>query len=456
MKMPYRVSLLLLAAVLACCPTAAGLSLRDQLALAEKDDDTQAQIEVIRRILDQELGDAELREKLIGLWLSVEDYDMAESTVRDWKEAPESLRVSVLATVFFVRDRKKNEAIALLEGYVGKHPEDLEATRQLAGYLDRVGEQKRIVELLSKAPGVEGDASLLVSRALARRKLQSFADALKDFTAAEKADPDDENVANNRPSFDRLRAALAGIDAAGAVLAEKPDDSAALISRAYWYLSTGFANEPAFQDAEAARRSDPKSVAALILFAEASNRTGRLSARDAREKFDVDVSKPVSALIVLDQIWRHDGQISRNPKDISALLERSRELSGNAQQYQLALRDAEAALRVDTKNASARAAKITALARLGRIDDAAAELRVMESSRPSHDELAESLSSLVDAAMSASQLDLALEFSDRAIKAKPEARYYKQRAAILQRFERFAEAQDDLSRAQQLEKGGVQ
>jgi Flp pilus assembly protein TadD len=58
--------------------------------------------------------------------------------------------------------------------------------------------------------------------------------------------------------------------------------------------------------------------------------------------------------------------------------------------------------------------------------------------------------------MSASQLDLALEFSDRAIKAKPEARYYKQRAAILQRFERFAEAQDDLSRAQQLEKGGVQ
>lgn len=454
--MPYRVSLLLLAAVLACCPAAAGLSLRDQLALAEKDDDPHAQIEVIRRILEKEPGDAELREQLAGLWLSVEDYNMAESTVRDWREAPESLRVSVLATVFFVRDGKKHEAIAVLERYMAKHPEDLEATRQLAGYLDGVGEQKRVVELLSKAPGVEGDASLLVSRALARRQLQDFAEALTDFSAAEKADPEDESVVNNRPSFDRLRAALAGIDAAGAILAQKPDDSAALISRAYWYLSTDFANESAFQDAGAARRSEPKSVAALILFAEASNRTGRLSARDAREKFDVDVSKPVPVLVVLDHLWRHDGQISRNPKDISALLERSRELSGDAQQYQLAVRDAEAALTVDSKNASARAARITALARLGRIDDAAAELRVMESSKPPRKELAESLSSLVDAAMSASQLDLALEFSDRAIKAKPEARYYKQRAAILQRFERFAEAQNDLSRAQQLEKGGVQ
>ena len=189
-----------------------------------------------------------------------------------------------LATVLFVRDGKKTEAVALLERYLAEHPEDLEMTRQLAGYLDEMGEQKKAVDLLSKAPGVETDARLLVARALARRSLQDFAGALKDFETADRIDPEDESVINNRPSFDRLRTAVAGIRAASNVLAEQPQDSAALISRAYWYLSTGAANGAAFNDAEAARKVDPGSVAALILFAEASSRTGQAFAqRSARE-----------------------------------------------------------------------------------------------------------------------------------------------------------------------------
>lgn len=456
MKMRHRVLSLLLVLALMFCQTAAGLSLRDQLALAEKDEDTYARIELIRRILDKERDDGVLREQLADLWLSVEDFGMAESTVQDWKEAPEALRVRILATVLFVRDGRKTEAVAMLEGYLAKHPEDLQLTRQLAGYLDAMGEPRRVVDLLDRTPGVEKHPGLVVSRALARRKVQDFAGALKDFEAAERADPEDESVVNNRPSFDRLRASLAGIDAANAVLAKKPNDSAALVSRAYWYLSTGFANEPAFQDAEAACRIDSKSVAALILFAEASNRTRRLSAPEAHEKLGVDVSRPVPALTVLDRLWRHDGQISRNPKDTSALLERSRELSANAQQSQLALRDAEAALAIDPKSIEGRVVKISALAKLGRVEDAAAELRLLETMKPSRDGLAEALSDLADAAMSASQLELALEFSDRAIRAKPGVHAYKQRAAILQRLERFSDAQEDLARALQIEKGKAQ
>jgi tetratricopeptide (TPR) repeat protein len=452
MKMRYRVLSLLLVLTLAFCHTAAGLSLRDQLALAEKDGDTYAQIELIRRILDKESRDDALRERLANLWLSVEDFGMAASTVQDWKAAPEALRVRVVATVLFVRDGKKAEAVNMLEAFVTRHPEDIEMTRQLAGYLDGIGEPRKVVDLLSRTPGVENDAGLLVSRALARRKVRDFAGALQDFEVANRADPESETVANNRPAFDRLRTALAGINAANAVLMEKPADAAALVSRAYWYLSTGFANGPAFEDAEAARRIDPKSIAALILFVEASNRTGRLSAEEALEKLAVDVSKPVPILIVLDRLWRHDAQISRDPRDVSALVGRSRELSEEAQQFQLALRDAEAALAVDPKSAPGQVAKIFALAKLGKIEEAAGELRALEPMKPTRELLAQALRSLVDAAMSASQLDLALEFSDRAIKARPEAQSYKQRAAILQRLERFAEAQDDLARAQQLEK----
>ena len=296
MKMGHWAFTLVLVLFLALGHTAAGLSLREQLALAEKDEDTYAQIELIRRILEQEPRDTALRARLADLWLSIDDLEMAESIVRDWQQAPAALRAKVLATVLFVREGKKTEAVALLERYLAEHPEDLGMTRRLAGYLDKMGEPKKAVDLLSKAPGVETDAGLLVARAGARRRLQDFAGALRDFEAADRTDPENESVVNNRPSFDRLRTAVAGIRAASNVLAEQPGDSAALISRAYWYLSTDAANGAAFNDAEAARNVDPHSVAALILFAEASSRTGRLSAKDAREKLEVDVSKPIPTL----------------------------------------------------------------------------------------------------------------------------------------------------------------
>ena len=112
-------------------------------------------------------------------------------------------------------------------------------------------------------------------------------------------------------------------------------------------------------------------------------------------------------------------------------------------------------LAIDPGSAKARAAKISALVKLGRVDDAAAELRVLNAAKPPREVLAGSLSDLVEAAAGASQLDAALEYANRAIKANPEAHYYKQRAAILQRLERFADAQSDLFRAQQFEKKGA-
>ncbi len=455
-KLLHRVSSFLFTLTLVVFSHAAvALSLPEQLALAEKDEDTHAQIEVIRRILDEKPDDDELRERLADLWLSVEDYDMAESTVQEWTNVPESVRVPVLAAVLFVRDQKRDEAVASLEGYLAKHPDDLEITRQLAGYLDGMGEDQKVVDLLSKAPGVEEDAGLLVSRALARRKLRDFAGALNDFAAADGQDPEAKSVVGNRPAFERLRAAVAGIDGAGAILAGKPDDLGARLLRAYWYLSTGAASVSALEDAEAALRINSKSVAALLLFAAASNQAGRLSARDALDKFEVDVTKPVPTLEVLDSLRQYDGRVAKNPKDISGLLARGRELSDNAQQYGLAMRDAEAALATDPSSAKARAAKIAALVKLGRVADAAAELRVLDAAKPPREVLAGPLNDLAAGAAGASQLDAALEYANRAIKAKPEAQYYKQRAAILQRLERFADAQSDLSRAQQLEKKGA-
>ena len=120
MKMGRWAFMLVLALLVALRHAAAGLPLREQLALAEKEDDTYAQIELSRRILETEPRDAALRARLADLWLSIDDLEMAESIVRDWKEAPAALRAKVLATVLFVREGKKTEAIALLERYLDR------------------------------------------------------------------------------------------------------------------------------------------------------------------------------------------------------------------------------------------------------------------------------------------------------------------------------------------------
>src|SRR5690349_13355617 len=81
-------------------------SLREQLALAEKAEDTYSEIELIRRVLDKEPGDADLQEQLIRLWLKVEDYDMAEAALKSWKSAPEGLRAEIGAEILYNRDDK--------------------------------------------------------------------------------------------------------------------------------------------------------------------------------------------------------------------------------------------------------------------------------------------------------------------------------------------------------------
>ena len=150
MKVFHPTFSLLLSLTLLISHAALGLSLRDQLALAGKNEDTHAQIELIRRILDQEPGDGDLREQLADLWMSVEDYDMAEATLREWSDAPEAVRANVLAAVLFERDQKKDEAVAMLEEYLARNPDDLEIMRQLVGYLGDMGREERVVDLSAR------------------------------------------------------------------------------------------------------------------------------------------------------------------------------------------------------------------------------------------------------------------------------------------------------------------
>ncbi len=416
-------------------------TLRGQLAQAEKDEEVYSQIELIRRILDQEPGDAELQEQLVVLWTEVSDYDMAEAALKAWKDAPKAVVAAVTAEVLFQRDKKPAEAIALLEEFRKGDPDDIRITTQLAGFFREVGEPQKLVALLASAPGADEDADLIMMRAEARRTTADYPGALEDFGLAAKVD---EETANRfRPAYERLQAALPKIAEASKTLSRSPGDLTALVTRAYWHAVIS-EDKAAAADAAAAHKASPGSAAAAILLARSFP-----SAR-AYGELAVDKGKPLPSPQSLATLLQCDVALARNPRDAAALTARCFELNDSPQQYRLALADAAAILALQPANPEARVERIYALIRLNRVPEAAAEVLVLAKNNPPGDKLARAYGYLAEAALKDYQLDNALEYATRGLKAKPGAGLYKTRAAILQRLGRTSEANADLAEAKKL------
>lgn len=437
----HRHGILLLAACGAFAVTATASPLRDQLALAEKDADRHAQIELIRRILDTEPTDAALRGQLVSLWLNVGDFDMAEAAVRDWPDAPERIALSVQAEALYKRDEEPVEAIALLEKFHAAHPDDIAITRQLAGYLADQREHARLVALLDQAPGVAADAGLVLARAKARRASGDFPRALDDFATADRLD--EETARPARASFDRLRAGLPEIDALNKTLERTPDDAAALTLRACWLHWIDADPAAVRRDATQALELAPASTAAAIVAARASYSYGT-----ARDKLSVDLSKPPPSPEALANLLALDAAVSAQPSAASRLAARARTLNAIGQ-FLLALKDADAALDLDPAESAARLQRLIALVRLDRQSEAAAEVLAMEKLRTPPAVRATGYEFLANADLQTYRLDSALEFANRALKAKLSADRYKLRATILQRLGRMSEANADLVRAKE-------
>lgn len=427
--------------------------LRDQLKLAEKKGDLYAQIEITRRLLAQEPSDPALPGQLVNLWLAAQDYDMAERALQDWKEATPQARAIVTAKVLYYRDGKTAEAIQVLEDYHTKNPTDLVVTRQLADYLMAGKEAGKVVQLLAAAPGVNSDGALLAQRAVAKRNLQDFSGALSDFDLALAASPNNLSVTEKQAAFERLKSAWPKIQQATQVLNTNPSDLSALLQRAYWYADMGFAYDLALKDTTSALQLAPGSSAARLLNAYALVRLNKISAAKALEDFDVDTGKSFPSSLVFFRLVEADKKLLANPKDKTALLARAYELNDAPQQYRLASRDAEAVIALDPKSAAAHVEKVFVFVRLGEFPAAVAEYQALSELKPPALLRARALGYLAEGDFAASRFDSALDYQSQAIKAHPTAAMYKRRAATLQRLNREAEAQADLEKAKQLEKG---
>jgi hypothetical protein len=424
---------------------ASAATLVEQLALAEKAEDTHSQIEILRRILVREPLNGELQEQLIRLWLKIEDYDMAEATLQAWKGAPSSLRAEVGAEVLYHRDEKPDEAVALLEAHHRKDADNLVITRQLARFLGAQHAHQKLVDLLDAAPGVSDEADLLLARATAKRAIGNFEGALADFALVETLDT--EAATPDRPTYDRLKEAMPKLQELAAQLAKNPDDVNALVARAQLLTSIGAQNALIRADAERAWKAAPHSAAARIVYA-------RASLTPAKAKADLSVNTSVASPPAesLERLLKLDAMLAAHPGDAPLLAARSFELNDKPAQYALALRDADAALAADPANTTALVEKIYALVKLNKLPEAAAALLVLENAKPKPERLAHACQYLAQGEMEAFRFDAALDFANRGLQAAPSASLYKTRATILNRLGRLAESNADLASAKKLEK----
>jgi tetratricopeptide (TPR) repeat protein len=210
-------------------------------------------------------------------------------------------------------------------------------------------------------------ATMLMQRALERRKEHRWNEALGDYEIAQRLAPDDPDVHRGVKIFERLAKFLGEIRELDARIAVAPDDDQTIADRAMLFLR---ADDPelALMDAKLAAEKAPWAVRpklfqALTLIA--------LERPDECEPLGIDKRIHLNALSpeFLETISRLDAEISVERENADLYTARAWQLN-EIGQPRLALNDAETALQFNANSADAHAERSYALTKLGRGDEA--------------------------------------------------------------------------------------
>lgn len=421
--------------------------LREQLQLATTDDDTLSRIELLRRILDSEPGDTASHRLLVELWLKIADYDMAESTLKAWPDAPAGFAALARSEILLKRDKDTAGAVRVLRDYLATAPKDAAAWSALADALLATDDAKGQLEALDALIVLQPDSKRLIQRAQAKFRLGDYTGAIADAKAAQALSPDSDFVKANLPQFERLAEALQMLPPLDAAIQKDPQDFAKLLERSWWRRYGGM-NTQSLADADAALAVVPDSVMARIARERARYLLDEVKADDVLRDEFIEVRKAHS-LEAARTIAAADLALAKNAKDVESLRKRAFALN-DAEQYLLAKRDAEAALAIDPKAVPVALEALYATEMLGQ--DPAALYRRIEQMQPTKPQLGTAAGYLAEFYLRGSNLPLALEFADRSLALREDARILRVKAAALQRLNRNDEAKAAMRRADTLEK----
>ncbi|MEO5722667.1 MAG: hypothetical protein ABIR71_14550 [Chthoniobacterales bacterium] len=222
-------------------------------------------------------------------------------------------------------------------------------------------------ETLTRLLALDDAAANRVRRALVRRRLHRWPEALEDLRRARELEPQAEEVQKATALFERVGKFLSAIQDLTARLAITPGDDQLLTDRALLFLRSGDP-EMALADSEAAGKlatwaMRPRLFGGLALIE--LGRAGEAEAAGIKGQTHLDALTPE----FLETISRLDAEMSVERNNPELYVTRAWQLN-DISQPALALQDAEAAVRFDANSAGAHAEMSYALAKLGRRDEA--------------------------------------------------------------------------------------
>ena len=420
----------------------AASDLVEKIDLAREANDTHAQIELLRRWLDAHPNDPDAVRELVGLWLAVPDYGLALQALNLAAPPEPGLAARTNAEVAWRRDDKIQEAVKILQGRAAEAPKDRATRLLLADYLAKAGQRKEQIAVLDSLIDEESDADLLLDRAEAKLAADDPGGALADFRKASVGGPDEQRVKNAQPGFERLEKAMEETGALGK-LENGPTVS---FQKAYWWLYGGLPGR-SLAEALAGLKAWPDSVYGQILEARGLVATGSIDSAKARLERRVDTSAALEDGKARSGIVEADGNLSKKPGDLQALLQRASWLN-DAAQYLLAMDDVESILKADPSSIPALHLAVAVSRRLANFPAATAYAQKLAGLKAPPDTLADVYAGLAEMAFEQSNLPLALDFADRSIAAKPFPSIWKLKAACHTRLGQPNEAADALKKAE--------
>jgi tetratricopeptide (TPR) repeat protein len=351
--------LILLAGSIFAAPEASELQqLRDQLKKAQEAEDKPAIIELSRRIVAIAPNDSNTWDTLAQTQRETDDLEALERTLDAWQKAfkrPAAAIEDFRAGLCFERKDYQCAEQHWLAFIATKTPRADLATAY-DNLADVCAAQARWADhaaYRTKAIAAQDTAARRVLRAVAFLRLRNWDAAYADMAKANKMDGTNPQVKEWLPEFERLQKFLPQIKALDAQIAKSPNDVALLLERARVLILAG---RPllAIDDAERAFKLQPASMRTRIELAEALLDAGQ---PEEAAKLEVDrylrrgEDKHVGGE-VLRELGRLDAHLSANPKDADAFVARATILRGLCQ-FTLALADANAALAINDKSATA-------------------------------------------------------------------------------------------------------
>jgi len=332
---------------------------RAQLKLAQAGADSNAVIELTRRIVAADPHDTDAWNTLVESQIKIEDYDRAFVSLQNWQNVtkPEPAAIDSYRGDIYLARGMPVDAERAWRASLKIDPHDYRVLSKLADLLETESRWDEVLALRTQAADAKPAAALLAARAGALLNVHQWDAAIAEIHKANDLDATDPTVQQWLPKIELLATRRAEIFAFDMMLkvanSMDPRNIHPLLDQAQVFMEIG---EPflALANAKRALAIDPGSVRARVQCGEAELALNKpLDA--AKFRVSHDLLRDDTGLVdkkILHELDERDAAVHRNPGKPGPLAARSKTLR-DIKQYVLALDDAQAALALDANSPEA-------------------------------------------------------------------------------------------------------